>query len=267
VVEAKQLGLFSGAFDASPEHIQRKKAYSKYLEDNEAPMSLEAVPEQFRAYVYQDPLYGDFTLESPNRVSLVLDGLYDDKTVQGRSIAAGKERALTGQWQLEGAIYKLVLKEPGDDAYDGTFTVTLNPNSGVLKGRWQSLDGKADKSFALKRTTGKYNSKAAKEGYLVEIYGEVGDEVVKDPSVDLLQSKDVENLTRPQIRMLRNLIFARHGVSFENKQIRYVFEGMNWYVPKMLDTKVTLSDIETQNLAVLKRYESYAADTYNNFGR
>ena len=268
VVDVKQLGVFAGTFDASVDQIKLRKAYITHTESIEPPMHLEDLPEKFHAHVYQDPLYGDFNFAPPNRVTLIIDGLFGDKTVKGKSVAAGNLRAVTGQWEADGANYKLTLKEPGDNPNDGVFTVNLNPKTGLLAGFWKSVDGSISKSFTLKQTVVKSNPKSkGQRDFLATIYADVEESAMKDPSVDVLKSKDVENLYRPQIRMLRNLIFARHGVSFENKPVRYVFEAQDWYVPYTVDTQIKLTDIETQNLAVLKRYEAYAEDSYNSYGR
>lgn len=266
-VSAEQLGLFAGAFDASSDEIRIKKEMDRYMdsrEDYEGIMDLSEVPAQFKAYVYQDPLYGDYTIAGPNRLSIVLTGIYEDHTVAGYSVCAGNKRALTGKWTLDGTRYQLDLKEPGDDANDGVFAITFNPKEGFLKGNWQGKQGQ-NKTFALKHDSFKYNADAG-DGYLQAIW-QSEEETVKNPSTDLLQSKDVENLTRPQLRMLRNLIYARHGVSFANPQMRATFEAMDWYMPTTTDASVSFTELEVKNIEVLKRYESYATDTYNSYGR
>ena len=141
-------------------------------------------------------------------------------------------------------------------------------NSTRLRGNWTAkADNAIPKAFDLVRTNFKYNRELAQDKKTNDFValGENGFE--KNPSVDKLKSKDVENLTQPQIRVIRNLIFARHGYSFKGKDLRLMFESYDWYVPFTNDVKGQLTELEKTNIALLNRYEKYADKHYDEFGR
>lgn len=83
----------------------------------------------------------------------------------------------------------------------------------------------------------------------------------------MLTTKDVENLTRPELSILRNLVFARHGYTFQNAAYRNYFERYEWYTPYKKDIRNDLTEIEKKNTDKLKSYEKYASNAYDEFGR
>ena len=86
-------------------------------------------------------------------------------------------------------------------------------------------------------------------------------------STTLLTTKDVENMYKRDLEVIRNTIYARHGYSFQNREMRYFFDNLTWYIPVSIDVTKELTDIETKNIKLLKRYEKHAASYYDNFGR
>jgi YARHG domain len=274
VVNEALFGLYAGEFNPSDAYVKAKKAYDKWTREQSGEMDffgstdLKDTPEQFRKYMYKHPLYGYYEFTSPNRLSVVLTDMRDDGTFKAKSVAAGNEREVVGTWEKTDRGWHFVGKEPGDKPIDGTFDMTLSEKENLLRGTWTVNGDKAvPKSFALKKTEPKYDTKLGqnpdKEQYID--LGRSGFE--KNPSVDVLKTADVENLTQPQIRIIRNLIFARHGYSFGAEDLRRVFEGYDWYVPRTNDVKADLTELEKNNLVLLKRYEQYAEKHYDEFGR
>jgi hypothetical protein len=51
------------------------------------------------------------------------------------------------------------------------------------------------------------------------------------------------------------------------KDIRGEFDHEDWYVPVSTDVRNDLTAIEKKNEALIKRYEKYAAEYYDDFGR
>ncbi|MEL6924283.1 MAG: YARHG domain-containing protein, partial [Bacteroidota bacterium] len=86
-------------------------------------------------------------------------------------------------------------------------------------------------------------------------------------SVDKLTRADVENMHKGDLEVMRNAIYARHGYSFKNRKMRYVFNYVDWYMPVSTDIRAQLTDIEKENIALLKRYEQHAERYYDSFGR
>jgi hypothetical protein len=83
----------------------------------------------------------------------------------------------------------------------------------------------------------------------------------------LLKPEDVENEMKEDLEFMRNEIFARHGFCFRKKHLRQQFENEDWYVPNTVDIKGLLTDIEKKNIAMIKRYEKYAEEYGDEYGR
>src|SRR5574343_146627 len=89
----------------------------------------------------------------------------------------------------------------------------------------------------------------------------------KNASNEVLTTDFVSNLSKADIFILRNSIFARHGFAFRDKQLRMYFEQFNWYMPVFGDVKDELTEIEKENIDLLLRYEKNAEEYYDTFGR
>lgn len=83
-------------------------------------------------------------------------------------------------------------------------------------------------------------------------------------SVVKLQKKDIENMYAQEMEMVRNLIYARHGYIFKKPEYKSIFEKVDWYIPVSDDVSKDLTELEIQNIEMLKRYESLAK---KNVGR
>ena len=62
-------------------------------------------------------------------------------------------------------------------------------------------------------------------------------------------------LDYPRLRLLRNEIYARHGRVFTSEDLDSYFRSSSWYKPNTDYTDSSLSEIEQNNLSVLKRIE------------
>jgi peptidoglycan hydrolase-like protein with peptidoglycan-binding domain len=78
-------------------------------------------------------------------------------------------------------------------------------------------------------------------------------EILPHSDDKLLVEEDLIGLDKMGLRFARNEIFARHGYRFEAADVREHFAALKWYQPT--NKKVTLSSHETQNVALLRRYE------------
>ena len=70
-----------------------------------------------------------------------------------------------------------------------------------------------------------------------------------------------------ELETMRNEIFARHGYCFKRKAQRELFEDKDWYIPNTVDVKKDLTEIEKKNIALIKRFEKYAEEYGDDFGR
>jgi hypothetical protein len=109
---------------------------------------------------------------------------------------------------------------------------------------------------------GTYNEKNEKGEAITK------DAVKKNASEVLLKSKDVENMYRADLEVMRNAIYARHGYSFKNPRMRILFDSyVPWYMPLSTDVTGLLTDVEKKNIELIKRYEKHATKYYDVFGR
>ena len=175
------------------------------------------------------------------------------KTVTGYSIVAGNERAFSGSWEAVEGGYTILAKEPGDHAADGIFKFTFTAKPKALSGEWVANDKKiGSRKFSLPARTFKYNTKAGQ---------------YPQSTTTPLKEADVENMKPADLRIMRNEIYARHGYSFKLADMREHFDKLDWYMPMAIDITTKLTKTEKNNAALIKRYEKYTEEHYDDFGR
>ena len=173
----------------------------------------------------------------------------------GHSICAGNYRPISGTMKdLGNGKYEFFLKEPGDDPYDGIFEFTVDLNSSSLSGRWTPWEerGNSTRQYTLNKRNFVYRT-------------DVGE--YPQASTKKLEYLDVENMLEEELSLMRNEIYARHGYSFKNKDMRYYFEQFDWYMPMGVDIRSQLTEIEAQNIDLIYEYESYYEEYYDDYGR
>ena len=188
-----------------------------------------------------------------NKITLLITKIKGD-SVAGRSVVGGNDRPFAGTFSQNGSKYIFTAAEPGDDKYDGIFNFEIDaarPN--VVAGSWKPNDvNRPEKTYSLERKKFEYRA-------------DVGD--YPEASTRLLKPSDVENLMKEDLMFMRNEIFARHGYCFSKKELRQQFEMQDWYVPNTVDVKVALTDIEKKNISLIRRYEKYAEEYGDEYGR
>lgn len=214
-----------------------------------------------------------------NKINLSID-LIKDGQIAGHSVVAGNKRPFTGTYtETATGELKAQVKEPGDDPYDGAFTFTVKGNQ--VTGSWTANDKKLSvttRSYDLKKAVFKYNPQQKFEAESYQIYNAsksnkdeleyiTEDSMQFNASTTLLTSKDVENMYKRDLEVIRNTIYARHGYSFQNREMRDFFDKLAWYIPVSTDITQDLSELEIKNIALLKRYEKHAESYYDSFGR
>jgi hypothetical protein len=244
----------------------------------------------FGAYVGQfvaEKYHEERNISYTNLISIFIDSMHS-KQLFGHSVVAGNNTPFTGQYSRTGrGIYHAEVREPGSGKYDGVFHFDLDSAANQLKGRWIANDtsiGVFERTFELTKRYFKYDPQAQlpeefasmpvadfttsdeeDEGSKAESTTE---DVLKfNPSTTLLSTKDVENMRRGDLEVLRNAIYARHGYAFRNRNMRVLFDNVEWYMPVSTDIREELTEIERKNVALLKRYEEHAERYYDYFGR
>ncbi len=188
-----------------------------------------------------------------NKMTLLISNFKGD-TVLGRSIVAMNDRPFEGTITYNKGVFNIDAKEPGDNKYDGVFHITLEENQlDKLQGFWEANNKSTpNKRFVFERKSFSYDA-------TVGSYAEASER--------LLKTTDVENLTKEELFTMRNNIFARHGYVFYKKDTRDMYEKQTWYIPNSIDVKNDLTDIEKKNIALIARYEKYAIEYGEDFGR
>lgn len=231
--------------------------------------------------------------EVTKRLSLKINRITKD-SVYGQSIVNGNQRPFRGVFNDSNKSF--ILDEPGNDKTDGRFEVSLNADS--LTGKWVAFDKSAVKiatknlklikkdfvynpNFMLdphtdlvdwtnpKEFAQKYTDDNGKEvKYMSEKNRIASDAVFKiNASKQKLAEKDLKNLRKIDLEIIKNSVFARHGYSFKKETYRYFFEQTDWYIPVSSNVDEELSPLEKENVALLNRFTKYAEDKYDYFGR
>lgn len=199
-----------------------------------------------------DKASGDSILVAPNKITLFIDRL-EDGEISGYSVCAGNDRPFKGVYTEEGDKITATLKEPGDNKYDGVFDLVITKSPLSLTGKWRPLNpAQAGRSYTLVRKNFLYNPTAGK---------------YTESSIKLLSSEDVNNLYKDELRLMRNEIYARHGYSFKLREVRALFDDQDWYIPISTDVRKKLTAIEIKNEKLIKQFEKYAEDSYDDYGR
>ena len=72
----------------------------------------------------------------------------------------------------------------------------------------------------------------------------------------LLRKCDIIGLSKKELRIMRNWIYARHGYSFRSQDLINYFSKFEWYHPKYSEVPFNLlTDIEQRNIELIKLYE------------
>lgn len=188
-----------------------------------------------------------------NKITLLITKI-EGNTVSGRTIVGGNDRPFDGTYTLENAAYNIEAREPGDHKDDGVFRFTVaQGDPSKVSGTWKANDPKRpEKSYTLDRRKFEYKANVGEW---------------PEASTRVLKTEDVENLSKDELEFMRNEIFARHGYCFSKKHLRQQFENESWYVPNTVDIKGYLTDTEKKNIALIKRYEKYAEEYGDEYGR
>lgn len=74
-------------------------------------------------------------------------------------------------------------------------------------------------------------------------------------STRLLNSSDLKNLSKSDLRIMRNEIFARHGHIFNSGDLGKYFKKQTWYRGTVKNAGSLLSNIENKNVQLILKYE------------
>lgn len=238
-------------------------------------------------YVYDENEY--------KKISLKINRITKD-SVYGQSILNGNQRPFRGIFNEKNN--QFILDEPGSDKTDGRFEVTIAKDS--LTGKWSAYNKSKVKSplkkLKLIKKTFVYNpnfmldeestdlvdwtnSKEVTNKYTDDETGKTetytsrqnrsGTEAIfrLNGSKKIFTEKELKNLRKIDLEIIKNAIYARHGYSFRKETFRNFFEQTDWYIPVSNDVEKELTEMEKGNIIMLTRFIKYAEDKYDTFGR
>lgn len=70
-----------------------------------------------------------------------------------------------------------------------------------------------------------------------------------------LVSADLEKLSKAQLRLMRNAIYARHGRTFKSIDLQSLFECYAWYKKNSAYSDGLLTDVDKYNIGLIKMFE------------
>ena len=223
-----------------------KTSASPTTEVKQTPLQIASKPYEKLLGSYVGPF-------GANKITMLITAVAGDSVV-GRTIVGGNDRPFKGTFKQSGTLFSFNGKEPGDHKDDGEFNFTIDEKSpDKVQGSWKPFaKGRPGKEYALDRRKFQYNPAVG---------------TFPEASQRLLKAADLENMMKEDLEFMRNEIFARHGFCFNRKNLRQMFEMEDWYVPNTVDIRGFLTPIEKKNIELIKRYEKYAEEYGDEYGR
>lgn len=86
------------------------------------------------------------------------------------------------------------------------------------------------------------------------------DYILPDSATRALTEEELSGLTKDQLALARNEIFARYGYQFENAQLQNYFDQKSWYTAFGGAEETMLTETERQNLQLIQAKEAEAED-------
>lgn len=247
-------------------------------------------------YTYEKDVYADEGLnwQRENKINISIDRFEGDSII-GHSVVAGNNRPFKGTYTTSQNHYIFDVSEPGNDRYDGKFTFQIAKNDSILSGTWKAYKkiDISERKYSLTKKHFQYNpnqmlvnsrfyadwenQKTKKVTYedessdYVDFYHEfsTASNIIYEVNASntKLTKKDVENLKKGDLLIIRNTIYARHGYSFKKRALRVFFDAQPWYIPVHNDIKSEFTELEKQNIELLLKFEKNAKEYYDTFGR
>lgn len=230
--------------------------------------------------------------EYSNKVNLVLKKIEGD-SIFGQSITKGKTCAIKGVFEKSAKGYQFNMTEMEGSKNVGSYQFSLHKNK--IKGFWYSKNSMTNvvrSSFELTKQVFKYDPNLMledefyvdyysskkdtikeiideeEEVYYGDLYRSASDVITKlNGSKTVLKEEDLKNLKKLELEIIRNTIFARHGYAFKKENYRQFFDFVDWYIPVSNNVTSALTAVEKENIKLLERFEQYAEDNYDTFGR
>lgn len=76
----------------------------------------------------------------------------------------------------------------------------------------------------------------------------------------MLSADDLDGMTKQELKIMRNEIFARYGYKFKTPDMQEHFASQSWYQPTVTDVSRRLTPIEKKNIEFIKSFEDHGSD-------
>ena len=233
------------------------------------------------------------------KITFSIDNIKGDN-IEGHSVVSGNIASFKGKITEDEGKFYITVEETNNKSTDGLFNLVVAVGDKNLTGKWRANNSINvpiySRKLSLKKQFFVYNPENKLEEQFVdyentktveseyESEDSLGNPIMEkyrndefyttteavdtlNPSKEIIKKELVENLSKADIYILRNLIFARHGFTFRDRKLREYFDNHSWYMPVFSDVKNELTTIEKKNIDLLLRYEQNAKEYYDTFGR
>jgi hypothetical protein len=133
----------------------------------------------------------------------------------------------------------------GKSEVNGNVATETNANANK-KSENQTTDPSANANATSKQRrpdmTGEFSSQAAR----------VEAKILRGASVN---QGDIAGLSRPELRRLRNTVYARHGRIFERMELQQYFDGRPWYQKRADYSDDELTPVDRDNINLIRAAE------------
>lgn len=220
------------------------------------------------------------------RINIRITAINKNFIVEGEVIRAEIKRRITGTFYEKTQTFSL--NEFVADKPTATFVFSIRKDT--LKGNWTTspIDKYGNqRRFTLIKKQFVYNPKLMlpelwykysdflnQKGFtktpkgMQSSYRQSSNIVLQlNSSTSELKEANLKNLKKIDLEIIRLTIYARHGFIFKDTTTRQYFENVDWYVPLYDNVDSQLTALEIKNIALLKRFETYAKENYNTFYR
>lgn len=202
----------------------------------------------------------------------VVDGHeWTDARLQAVKLSVYASSGKINRDELYTAVVNAVKAKGFSETAPGADETVLTANGGGAKG--SQGDAKLSVTVA-KVATATVELRLSLDGTVAPVATETVSDAAEDGSADtqstapatasddmawlctrLATASDVAGMSKADIRIMRNYIFARHGYKFKDQALAQYFSRYSWYKPSRTDVTSLLNDVEKKNIAFLKARE------------
>jgi len=152
------------------------------------------------------------------------------------------------KWKYEN-LSNILIQKNGQfksDKYYGqfvTYTDSISNNKGLrIDNPWNTWLPKGDYEVGIRRDKSPYNDYSGK---------------YPQGSSRMLIESDIDSFSKADLQIMRNEIFARYGFVFKKDgKMEQYFSKQNWYQPQHDDVTSFLTQVELDNIELIKKVES-----------